>query len=130
MGSEQRRGRAASYSQGIQRRLFDPRGESDDRHASHRTARGGDLRRDESSAGVLVRAAAGGAGFMPADRGKAAAGEGISGTRAAGAGGTDGGEHFTQSEKSAGFDEDHLAGAIGESGAARFDTRRNEDGAG
>src|SRR6266851_384546 len=48
----------------------------------------------------------------------------------AGAGGTDGGEHLAQPEKSARFHEDDSAGADGKPGAAGTDSRRNENGAG
>ncbi len=50
--------------------------------------------------------------------------------RTAGAGGSDGGEHFAQSEESPGVDQDDSAGADGKSGAAGVGPRRKQDCAG
>src|SRR5258708_7020281 len=81
-------------------------------------------------AGVFVRAVAGSAGFVPVDRGEVAVGEGIGGARTIGGAGADGGEHFSQLEKSPGLDEDDFAGATGKSGDAGVHAGGNENGAG
>jgi len=117
------KGGAAAGSQGIQGRLYDRAREPDHWDTWRRAARVGHFRRDESGAGIFCASNCRGAGFVPVDRGEAAAERELAERERLALVGQMAASISHNLKKSAGVDKDDSAGATGESGAAGVDPR-------